>query len=95
MQPFDPWALVLIAVLNPVVWVVGVYMGQRIDQWQKFPVAGFAAALAGYVAIWLVIFVGLLPSKGIGGATGIFVMDIFVGMLAAFIGSRFPRPAAN
>lgn len=92
MQPFDPWSLVLIALLNPVVWAVGFFMGQHIDQWQKYPVAGFAAALAGYIAIYLAVFVGLLSSQGIGGATGIFVIDIFVGMFAAFIGSRF-RPA--
>ena len=47
IKPFDPWTLVLISLLNPVVIAVAFYMGRLADQPQKLVVAAFAASLAG------------------------------------------------
>ena len=91
LQPFDPISIVKIAVFNPVFWVVGFLMGRRADQPQKILVAGFVAALVGYGVVWLATFVGLLAAKGIGGATGVFMIGIFIGMFSAAIGYAFAR----
>lgn len=91
LQPFDPVSVVKIAVLNPFVWIVGFVMGRQADQWQKVLVAGFAAALVGYGAVWIATFVGLLEAKGIGSATGVFMIDFLIGMFAAWVGYIFAR----
>jgi hypothetical protein len=45
----------LTAVLNPVVVLVALWMGSSASQWQKVPVAAFAAAVAG----WLLLYVAV------------------------------------
>ena len=40
---FDPLTLLAMAVLNPVVIGVAIYMGLQSDQWQKLVVVGFAS----------------------------------------------------
>lgn len=80
LEPFDPWSLVLIAALNPVVIAVAVVMGRAADQWQKLIVAGFAAAFAGSLALWLAAFIGLVSVKGIGGEAGVFVLQFVIGL---------------
>lgn len=79
LTPFDPLALLIIALLNPVVIAVGLVMGRQADQWQKLPVAGFAAAIAGAVGIWLAARLGLLPARGVGGEAGLFVLQFLLG----------------
>jgi len=86
LQPFDPWAVLLIAALNPVVAIVAFLMGRSADQRQKILVAAFAAALAGSALIWVAAFFKLLPAKGIGGETGVFVLQIVFGLAWASIG---------
>lgn len=83
---FSPLNLVLIAALNPVVAIVGFAMGRNCDQWKKLLLAGFAAALAGAVAIWLAVWMGVLIAKGIGGEAGVFVFSIGFGLAWATIG---------
>lgn len=88
MQPFDPWALVWIAVLNPAVAVVGFVMGRRADQWQKLIVAAFSAALAGFVLVWLAAYLRILPTRGFGGEAGLFFLQTILGLVWATIGYR-------
>ena len=79
LQPFDPLALLAIALLNPAVIVVGFLMGRAADQWQKLPIAGFAAACAGAVLVWLAAWLRLLPARGVGGEAGLFVLQLLIG----------------
>lgn len=83
LQPFDPIDLLIIALLNPVVILVAVVMGRKADQWQKMFVAGFAAAMAGAVLIWIATFSRLLPARGVGGEAGLFVISFIYGTLLA------------
>lgn len=92
--PFDPVTLLLIAVLNPAVIVTGFYMGRQADQWQKLPVAAFAAALAGFILYWIVSAIGLLPVKALGGEAGLVAMQFAVGLIWASLGYYF-RPAVD
>ncbi len=94
LQPFDPMGVFLIAALNPVVIIVAILMGRSADQWQKLIVAGFAAALAGFIAIWLVTHFKLLPAKGIGGATGAFMIQFVLGTLWASLAYALKRRKA-
>jgi hypothetical protein len=57
--PVDLWSVLLIALLNPVVPVVAFWMGRNADQAQKLLVAAFAAALAGAVLIYIVVWLGV------------------------------------
>ena len=91
IQPFDPKTLVLIALFNPVVIAVAFAMGRKADQWQKIPVAAFAASLAGFIFYWLVAAVGLLPIHALGGEAGIVVMQFIFGLAWAGLGYRLSR----
>ncbi|MGH1418605.1 MAG: hypothetical protein ACRBCJ_07090 [Hyphomicrobiaceae bacterium] len=91
LRPFDPMSIVKIALLNPVFWIVGFIMGMKADQPQKVLIAGFAAGLVGFGVVWLATFFGILPTKGIGGATGVFLIGVFIGMLSAVIGYGVAR----
>jgi len=89
LQPFHPLSVILIALLNPVAIAVAFLMGRAADQWQKLIVAAFASAFAGSIAIWVAAFIGLLPTRGIGGEAGVFVAQFLFGLIWAFIGYRF------
>ncbi len=84
--PFDPWTLVLIAVLNPAVIIVAFLLGRRADQWQKLIVAAFAASLAGYILYWLAAAVGLMPVHALGGEAAMFTMGFFLGLFWSAVG---------
>ena len=86
LQPFDPASLVLIALCNPAVVVVGFLMGQAADQWQKLIVAAFVAALAGAALVWLAAFLRILPARGLGGEAGLFVLQLGLGLMWAVAG---------
>jgi hypothetical protein len=83
LQPFDPFDLAIIALLNPAVILVAVVMGRKADQWQKLFVAGFAAAMAGAVLIWIATFSQLLPARGVGGESGLFILSFVYGTVIA------------
>ncbi len=91
MQPFDPGMLVLIALLNPAVALVGYLMGRNADQPQKLIVAGFAAALAGVALVWLAARLHILPVRGSGGEAGLFVLQFVVGTVWSAIGYYLGR----
>jgi hypothetical protein len=86
IKPFDPWTLVLISLLNPVVIAVAFYMGRLADQPQKLVVAAFASSLAGFILYWLAGAVGLMPIHALGGEAAILVMQLFPGLLWAGLG---------
>lgn len=86
LQPFDPGALLLVALLNPAVMIVGFLMGRAADQRQKLLIAGFVAALAGAGLVWLAAYLKVLPARGIGGEGGLFVLQIPIGMAWAALG---------
>lgn len=91
LTPFDPLALLVIALLNPAVVAVAIYMGRSADQWQKLPVAGFVAALAGSALVWLAARTGLLPARGVGGEGGLFVLQFVLGLAWATAAYRLGR----
>lgn len=86
---FDPKTLLMIAALNPAVIIAGFLLGRRADQWQKIPVAGFAAALLGFALYWIVTWLGFLPVKALGGEAGLVAMQFLFGIGWASIGYCF------
>lgn len=91
IRPFDPQTLVLIAALNPAVIVVAFVLGRKADQWQKLPVAAFAASLAGFLLYWLVTMLGLLPVHALGGEAGMVALQFGFGFIWAFVGYLLAR----
>ena len=92
MTPVDLKVVVLTALLNPAVIVVAFWMGRNADQWQKLPVAAFAAALAGAVLVYLAARLGLFGVDGVGwAAAGIFTAQFLLGLVWAYLGSRIGR----
>jgi hypothetical protein len=91
VPPFEPGMMALIAMLNPVVIATAVLMGRQADQWQKVFVAGFAAAFAGAVAVWLATALGILPSRGHGSDAGIFALSFVYGSALAALSYTFLR----
>jgi hypothetical protein len=83
IQPFDPLGIIQVALFNPVVIVVALWLGWHADQWQKVLIAGFAAAFAGAGAIWLAAAIGLLQVRGFGGEAGVFVASMVYGWVLA------------
>ena len=86
LSPYHPLAVLLIALLNPAVIAVAIIMGRRADQPQKLVIAGFAAAIAGSVLVWLAAELRLLPARGIGGEGGVFMLQVVFGMAWAALG---------
>jgi hypothetical protein len=90
--PVDLKALVLTALLNPAVIVVAFAMGRRAGEWQKLPVAAFAAALVGSVFVYLAVWLGLTGMAGVGrAAAGVFVAQFLFGLVWAAIGFKSRR----
>ena len=89
MPAVDLTTVILTALLNPVVIAVAIAMGLQADQWQKVPVAGFAAAVIGSAVLYVVLWLGFGASRGLGHATGgVFVAEMLFGTLwagAAFL----------
>lgn len=92
INPFEPMTLIFLALLNPAVIVVAVLMGRSADQWQKVPVAAFAAALSGFVLYWIVCQIGIIRVHALGGEAGLVVLQFFFGLVLAGFSYRFLRP---
>ncbi len=86
LQPFDPASLLVMAVLNPAVALVGFLMGRAADQWQKIVIAGFVAALAGALLVWVGAWLKVLPARGSGAEAGLFLLQMLVGFAWATLG---------
>lgn len=92
MTPVDLNTILLTALLNPAVVVVAFLMGRAADQWQKVPLAAFAAAIAGSALIYVAVRLGLAGHSGIGrAAVGVFTLQFLFGLVWAYLGYRFRR----
>lgn len=89
LQPFDPYGIVLFALLNPVVIAVAFLMGRTANQWQKVIIAGFAASCAGFLFLYALAFVRLVIVQGFGAPTGVFVAQFVFGIVWAWVGYQF------
>ncbi len=84
LPPVDLWTVFFAALLNPVVLIVAILMGRRADQWQKVPVAGFAAAVIGSAVIYVLVRIGIMGGGTLGrAAAGIFIVQFLLGTLWA------------
>ena len=92
MTPVDLESVVLTALLNPAVIVIAFLMGRSADQWQKVPVAAFAAALAGSVLVYLATWLGIPGTGEIArAAAGGFTAQFLFGLVWAYLGRRIGR----
>jgi hypothetical protein len=90
--PVDLNVVLLTALLNPVVMVVAFWMGLASDQWQKLPVAAFAASAAGTAAFYLAARLGVPGIASIVRAgAGLFIAQLLPGLVWAAAGYRFAR----
>jgi hypothetical protein len=81
VAPVDLTAVILTALLNPGVLIVAIWMGRNADQWQKLPVAAFAAALVGSMLVYFAVSLRLPGVVGVGRATaGVFVAEFVFGL---------------
>jgi len=93
IPPVELKAVLLTALLNPAVVAVAVWLGRRADQWQKLPVAAFAAALAGSVLVYVAVRVGVPGVAGVGrAAAGVFIAQFLLGLAWAGAAFRLGRP---
>ena len=90
--PVDLDVVLLTALLNPVVIIVAFWMGRSADQWQKLPVAAFAASLAGIAAVYVAVRLGLGGLARTGrAAAGIFIAQLVFALVWAYAGYRLAR----
>lgn len=86
INSFDPLTLVLLAALNPSVIAIAFLMGRSADQWQKLPVAAFAAALAGFLLYWVGGQIGVFSIHAIGGEAFLLTLGFVFGLVWAMLG---------
>jgi hypothetical protein len=90
--PVDLKTVLLTALLNPAVILVALAMGRNASQWQKLPVAAFAAALMGTAALYIAVWLGWTGVTGVGrAAAGVFIAQFLIGLVWAAIGYQFRR----
>lgn len=89
--PVDVVALLFTALLNPVVVVIAVLMGLRADQWQKIPVAGFAAAVIGTALIYVLVRIGVGGDRLVRAPAGLFIVQFALGMAWATVAFWYAR----
>jgi hypothetical protein len=86
--------VLITALLNPVVVVVAFWMGATADQWQKLPLAAFAASLAGIAAVYVASRLGIAGMASTGrAAAGIFIAQFVFALAWAYAGYRLTRRA--
>jgi hypothetical protein len=90
MTPVDLKVVLLSALLNPGVFILAFWLGRRADQWQKVPVAAFAAALAGSALVYIAISFGFLTALGRAMA-GVFTASFLYGLVWAIAGNLSRR----
>jgi hypothetical protein len=93
MTPVDLKLVLLTALLNPGVFALAFWLGRRADQWQKVPVAAFAAGLVGSVLVYFAISLGLLTSLA-RAVAGVFTANIVFGLawaVAGYLTREWPR----
>jgi hypothetical protein len=93
-MPVDLNLVLLTALLNPVVVVVAFWMGRSADEWQKVPVAAFAASAAGTAAVYVAARLGVPGVAGtIRAIAGILIVQFVLGLAWAAAGYLFARRA--
>jgi hypothetical protein len=86
----------IVAVLNPAVAIVGLWLGWRCDQVQKLPIAGFAASLAGIALIWVGTLLRMPYLGDVSrSSAGMLVAQMVVGTLWAALGYALARRRAS
>ena len=74
--------IALYALLNPATLVVGLYMGAKVNQPQKIPIAALIAAIAGMALVGLVAKLPLGFSLGHERAAGgMFIALLLIGLV--------------
>ena len=91
LKPFDPWGLLLVAALNPIVVVVAVLMGRIADQPQKLLISAFVASYVGVIAVWVLTHFEILPAHGFGQTGGLLIAQFVIGLFWAWVGYQFLR----
>jgi hypothetical protein len=92
LTPVELKAVLFAALFNPAVAVVAFWLGRRADQWQKLPVAAFAAALAGSALVYAAVWAGVPGVAGVGrAAAGVFIAEFLLGLAWAGAGYRLGR----
>jgi hypothetical protein len=85
-------AVLLFALLNPVSIVVALWMGRRATQWEKVPLAAFAAAAAGLPLLSLADRLALPFAHAVmPAAVGVFIAQFLLGLGWAAVGYRLAR----
>jgi hypothetical protein len=93
-DPVDLTAVLLTALFNPAVPIVACWMGKNASQWQKLPVAAFAAALVGSAVVYIAVRLGVAGVAGVGrAAAGVFVTQFLLGLVWATAGFWYGRRA--
>jgi hypothetical protein len=91
------WVM-LLAVLDPAVILIGLWMGWRADQAGKLILAGLAAGLAGTALSFVLRFVGISWFEGgyyFGGAHALFrVIGGFAWAVLGYLAHRIANRAA-
>jgi len=88
----DPKAVLCFALLNPVSIAVAMWMGHRATQWQKLPLAAFAAAAAGSAVLFIADRLALpLAHALLPAAVGVFITQFLLGLGWAALGYRLAR----
>jgi hypothetical protein len=91
-MPVDLNVVLLTALLNPVAIAVAFWMGRSADQWQKIPVAAFAASAAGTAAVYVAARLGVPGvARTVRAEAGIFIAQLVLGLVWAAAGYRFAR----
>jgi hypothetical protein len=95
MTPVDLKSVLLTGLLNPAVIAIAFWLGRHADQWQKLPVAAFAAALVGSALVYLAARLDIAGLGGVGrAAAGVFTIQFLVGLAWAYLGRRCGRPGS-
>lgn len=94
INSFDPLTLVLLAAVNPAVIAVALLMGRDADQWQKLPVAAFAASVSGFLLYWIGGQVGLFAIHAVGGEAALVMLGFVFGLVWAILGYLLLRRRA-
>jgi hypothetical protein len=92
MTAVDLKAVFLTALLNPAVILVALWMGRNANQWQKIPIAAFAAALIGSALVYIAVRIGLPPVTTVGrAAAGVFIAEFLFALVWASCGYWLAR----
>lgn len=92
---FDPTTLALLALFNPVVIAVAFAMGRSADQWQKLPVAAFAASVAGFLLYYAAVYLGFIKVSALGGEAAMVALQFLIGLAWATLGYKLSGGARS